>query len=427
VVFERANSNSSYTRESVAALFTGRLPSSSGSTGWNATPGPEAATLAEVLGAAGYTTALFSNTVMLRRPGFDRGFDAVQHLSTKWSSSGEGRRLSQRVVEHLARRPEAPFFIYLHYLDPHAPYRPRSDALASLGMQPHDAPAALYDEVVPELARLRSRGFGPGDPRFEDLVARYDAEIRTTDAALRVLVEGLERQGVLDRTLIIVTADHGEEFLEHDYVEHGWTLYDEVIRVPLIFHAPGAIEPARADVGASHVDIVPTVLDLLGVDPAFEPTDGRRLFRYTATGLSPSVEDRPQIAELILPERQILRAVAAGRWKYIATHQGIPPGERSAHDVEAAVAASAGAWGPVMHEEVYDLDHDPGERRNLLLGDDDPEAERVRALLAGHLLDLLALSADEASTRLPTAAADVPPEDRAHLEALGYLDADEPD
>jgi arylsulfatase A-like enzyme len=425
VVFERAISNSSYTRESVAALFTGRLPSPGGSTGWNAVPGRDAATLAEILGAAGYATALFSNTVMLRRPGFDRGFDTAQHLSTKWSSSGEGRRLSDRVVEHVDRRLEEPFFIYLHYLDPHAPYRPRSDALASLGMQPHGESVALYEEVVPELARLRSGGFGPGDPRFEDLVARYDAEIRTTDAALRALVEGLERQGVLDRTLIIVTADHGEEFLEHDYVEHGWTLYDEVIRVPLIFHAPGVIEPARTRVGASHVDIVPTVLDLLGVDVATEASDGRRLFDYAAGGLAPTLEDRAQIAELILPERQILRAVVTGRWKYITSHQSVPAGERSAHDVEAAVAGSAGGSGPVIREELYDLDRDPGERRNLLLAGDDSEAARVRARLARQLHDLRARSAAETTTRLPGKHLDVSPEDRAHLETLGYLDADE--
>jgi len=427
VVFERANSNSSYTRESVTALFTGRLPSSSGSTGWNAVPVRDTPTLAERLDAAGYATALFSNTVMLRRPGFDRGFDTARHLSRKWNSSGEEGRLSDQVLDHVARRGARPFFIYVHYLDPHAPYQPRADALAALGAQPHDAPVALYEDVAPELAKLRSRGFGPGDPRFDDMVARYDAEIRSTDSALRALVEGLERHSVLDQTLIIITADHGEEFLEHDYIEHGWTLYDEVIRVPLLFHAPGALKPARTRIGASHVDIVPTVLDLLGVEAPLEPTDGRRLFTRGADGLIPTDEDRAQIAELVLPKRQIVRAVVDGKWKYITTHRSVPPDRRSEHDGEAAAAGPAVSWGPVVREELYDLDRDPEERRNLLIAGDEPEAARVRDRLGDHLRDLRARTASRQPTRLPAAVPDIPPEDRAHLQALGYLDVDDSD
>jgi len=429
VVFERGNSNSSYTRESVAALFTGRLPSSSGSTGWNAVPAPDSATLAELLGAAGYATALFSNTVMLRRAGFERGFDVVQHLSKNWDSSGEGRRLTDRVLAHVARLGEEPFFVYLHYLDPHAPYRPGSAALAALDLQPHPASVALYDEVAPELQRLRSNGFGPGDPRFEDLVARYDAEIRTTDDALRALVAGLEGRGLLDRTLIVVTADHGEEFLEHEYIEHGWTLYEEAIRVPLIFVAPGALEPTRTQVGASHVDIVPTVLDLLGVEAMSETTDGRRLFTRDSGTLLPIAEERARISELVLLERQVVRAVVSGRWKYIATYQRVPPRDRSAYDREAVATNSAGPWGPVELEEVYDLVRDPKEQHNLLLDRDRDrdrrEAARVRARLGKQLRELRSRSVDVPTGRPSIAAPDVPPEDRAHLEALGYLDARE--
>jgi arylsulfatase len=413
VVFERASS----------ALFTGRLPSASGSTGWNAVPGPDSATLAEILGAAGYSTAFFSNTVMLRRPGFVRGFDVARHLSNKWNSSGEGRRLSDRVLEYVARRGDEPFFVYIHYLDPHAPYRPGPAAFAALDLQPRAAPVALYEEVAPELARLRADGFGPGDPRFEDLMARYDAEIRTTDEALRALVEGLEGQALLDRTLLVITADHGEEFLEHDYIEHGWTLYEEVIRVPLIFFARAGLTASRTRIGASHVDIVPTVLDLLGVDAALGATDGRRLFARDSGDLLPIDADRAQISELVLQERQIVRAVVSGRWKYIATHQRVPPAERSAHADGGVTASSVGPWGPVTHEEVYDLERDPLEQQNLLLAGDAGEAARVRARLASHLHDLRSRSAGVATTRSATAPPDIPPEDRAHLEELGYLDA----
>jgi arylsulfatase A-like enzyme len=244
---------------------------------------------------------------------------------------------------------------------------------------------------------------------------------------LRALVEGLERHGVLDRSLIIITADHGEEFLEHDYIEHGWTLYDEVIRVPLLFYAPAALRPARTRIGASHVDVVPTVLDLLGVDAPLEPTDGRRLFTRDADGLIPTNEGRAQIAELVLPKRQIVRAVVEGKWKYITTHRSVPPNRRGKHDGEAAAADPAVPWGPIVREEIYDLDRDPEERRNLIIGGDDPEAARVRDRLGDHLRDLRARTTSRQPTRLPAEAPDVPPEDRAHLEALGYLDVDESD
>jgi arylsulfatase A-like enzyme len=224
---------------------------------------------------------------------------------------------------------------------------------------------ALYDDVSPNLAALRASGFGPGEPRFEDLVTRYDAEIAATDAALEGLFAGLAELGTLDRTLVVITADHGEEFLEHDWVEHGWTLYEESLHVPLIFWAPGVLEPARVHARASHVDVVPSVLELLGVPREGSKVDGVPVFTIDADGTRPRDDERVQIAELLLAERQIMRAVLLDNWKYLATWQSVDPSERA----EARVRAEAGAidlWGSPVREEIYDLAGDPEERRNLV-------------------------------------------------------------
>ena len=113
VVFENAQSNSSFTRESVSALFTGRLPSRAGRAGWHAEPGPDVPHLAEQMRSAGYRTGFLSNTVMLRRPGFTRGFQVTGHLSKRWNLSGEGQKLSARALRFARESRGAPFFLYL--------------------------------------------------------------------------------------------------------------------------------------------------------------------------------------------------------------------------------------------------------------------------------------------------------------------------
>ncbi len=124
IVFERAIANSSYTRESVAALLTGQLPSRSGAYGWLARPGRAAPHLGEIFRRAGYHTGLLSNTTQLYDPGFNRGFDETQHLPKSWDISREGGRLTKRALDFVARAGSRPVFLYLHYLDPHAPYDP---------------------------------------------------------------------------------------------------------------------------------------------------------------------------------------------------------------------------------------------------------------------------------------------------------------
>jgi arylsulfatase A-like enzyme len=416
VVFEEAMAASSVTRESVAALLTGRLPSRSGAFGWRAAPPPDGPHLGELLRSAGYRTAFLSNTVMLRNPAFARGFDEVRSLPRRWDLSGEGPRLTARALDFARRADGAPFAMYLHYLDPHAPYAPPPALRARMSAPPVASPLELYRDVEPKLPALVENGFGPGEARFEDLVARYDAEILQTDGALASLVRGLEVAGLLDRTLLVVTADHGEEFLEHGWVEHGWTLHREVVHVPLVFFAPGALAPARVGEPVSSVDVLPSLAELLGLDAGSARFDGVSLFRVTGPDVRPVSPGRPVVSELLLDERNVVRSVLWGSWKYVAAWHWIPSGERAgvvrAGDDRATPHVDP--WGPVVRERLYDTAEDPEERRDRL-----PDgAERARSLRAQ--LEAAIGRAPPRAARTTAPAPSISPEEAARLRALGY-------
>jgi arylsulfatase A-like enzyme len=415
VVFERAIANSSYTRESVAALLTGQLPSRSGAVGWLARPGREGPHLGEIFRRAGYRTGFFSNTVQLRGPGFTRGFDEFQHLPSRWDISGEGGRLSARARDFARRAGDRPFFLYLHYLDPHAPYAPDPRFHQRFAPAPFTTPLALYDDVEPRIAELLAAGFGPGEPRFEDLVARYDAEIASTDEALEGLLRSLEALGRRERTLVVLTADHGEEFLEHGSVEHAWTLYEESIRVPLIFWAPGALEPARVVERTSLVDVLPTVLALVGIEAPEGELDGTPLLeRSTGRPVDSSVS-RPHFAELLIEKRNVVRSVTQDEWKYLAVHRWVPP-ERRSHTAEEPEPLELD--GAPIREELYDLTRDPLEQQDRS-ADSPQRLESLRAALREYLES----AKRDSDARRPTeesSAAEISPEMEEQLRALGY-------
>lgn len=412
VVFEQAMATSSVTRESVAALLTGRLPSRSGSFGWRAAPAADSAHLGELLRAAGYRSAFLSNTVMLRHPAFARGFDEVQHLPARWDLSGEGARLSERALRFVESGGE-PFALYLHYLDPHAPYAPSPALRARIAAPAVARPLELYRDIEPHLLELEAQGFGPGEARFEDLVARYDAEILSSDAAIGALLEGLARTGRLARTLVVVTADHGEEFLEHGWVEHGWTLYAESLHVPLLFVGPGLV-PARLAEPVSQLDVLPSLAVLLGLSVPNSLLDGAPLFVYEAGRVVPHASQRPVVSELLLAERNVVRSVLWDGWKYVAAQQWLPVTERTAliGAGRAPRAPAVDPWGPIVHETLHHVAEDPFETRDRLA----EEPERAHALR----LRLEAVI----GARLPFSdaghAPEVPPEEAERLRALGY-------
>jgi len=401
VVFERAVSNSSFTRESVSTLLTGRLPSMSGSMGWHAAPSDELPTLGSVFSHEGYRTGFFTTTIMLGNPKFTRGFDVVDQLVETSGVSGMSHELTSRALDFVRESPDDPFMMYVHYFDPHGPYDPPHELKLRFTDAPYPDPVGLYTDLRPRLMQYVNQGFAPGEERFEDMVLRYDAEIVDVDDAIRQLFEGLEELGVADDTVVVLTSDHGEEFLDHGNMGHAWAIYDESIHVPLVFWAPGVLEPARVARAASVADIAPSLTALMNLPAEQGGHDGRPLFDAQGAQTTGAA---PIVTELLIQHRNVIRAVTMDDWKYIQARRLLTPAERmrivAGHEqqsINQMVEQPFDPWSPVVREELFNLADDPGELEDL--SESQPvQLLRMRSLLAEFELRARALGATQQGT-----------------------------
>jgi arylsulfatase len=278
-VYESAWSTAPLTGPSLSALLTGRVPREVGLKDNRSLMSGEAVSLPEVLAQhAIRTAAVVSNWVLRKRAelpdaGVQQGFET---FDDQMESVEKNRpELKERVArdttdaalrwlgEHEAQQS---FFLWVHYQDPHGPYTPPNDCLGP----PRDAGPEPELEVGPD---QRGRMALPkyqvvGDERAPELYRRrYEAEIRYFDRELGRLIDHLRSSGLLERALILFTADHGESLGEHGYYfSHGQHLHVELVHVPLLIHRPGSV-PQRIRAPVSHLDLWPTVLSFLGIPP----------------------------------------------------------------------------------------------------------------------------------------------------------------
>lgn len=394
VLFTRAIAPSPETAASHATLFTGLDVLNHGVLR-NGDSLPDAdRTLAETFRSADYATAAFvSSFVLDPRFGWSRGFERYDAsfsedgstMSTEnayegafWEEhefSGFDRRAAATTRAALAWLASArePFFLFVHYFDPHAPYR---------APPPFERRAA---KASYELEHRSAPGLAPG--ALAQLIRSYHGEVLYTDFWLGRLMLGLVRRGVQERTLVVITGDHGEGLGQHGWVEHGRHLYDEQVAVPLLFHWPERIEPREPiGVAVGLVDAAETITSLAGIGPPH---------RAVSTPLAATLLEgaEPPEATLFGYRRRLspqvrrngeMFSVRQGRWKYIA--------------------------GVEDHEELYDLETDPGELRNVAVRRPDV-ARRLRALLVEKRAS--------APPRRPEAL--LSDEERRGLEALGYV------
>lgn len=278
-LYERAWSTSSWTLPSVASILTGRTPAAHGAVAIAAPPAlnpqigrlPELVpTLAEGFRAAGYATAAFvTNPYLTPLLGLDRGFDLYDHARSVGLPGRRADALVDRVLAWIEARDGEPFFLMLHLMDPHLSYDPMPPHRGRFtGALDSDLDLPLRVRDVPALRagqRPERAGGGPlsaGDRRF--VAAAYDEEIASVDAQLGRLRRGFEAHGVLRRGIVVLASDHGEELFDHGGFEHGHTLFEEVVRVPLVFWGAG-VEPGREPAPVSLVDVAPTLLDAAGL------------------------------------------------------------------------------------------------------------------------------------------------------------------
>lgn len=287
-VFEDAVATAPQTGPSHLAILTGRLPMSDGhyANGTHAGDHPES--LPRMLDAGGWATAGFVSAFpVAERFGFDQGFDVFDSDFSPWPGLHElnamrawdmvvfrnlprerrGDATNTRVLRWLEDAPE-PFFLWVHYYDPHGPYTPPPPFDEGLGEpRPGGAPLALPDYWPADHKAITDTAW---------LEAAYDAEVTWTDHLFGQLVDALRERGDLEDTLIVVTADHGESMTEHGILfDHGDDLYDPAMRVPLVVAGPGVTPGTRVTAQTSLVDVAPTVLDLLHIDASAHAIDGR--------------------------------------------------------------------------------------------------------------------------------------------------------
>lgn len=263
-VFDRAYATTSYTPASVVSFLTGLYPQHHGVRYFLQPVEDDVESLARWLGDDGYETAAFVSNINLRGAwiGLDAHFDHYDDLMLErekhrvvFERSAEPN--TDAALEWLQGRddPERPFFLWVHYIDPHGPYTPPEPLVREFS---HDAPLPIDPERVPEYQR---------DPEVRDgreYVDRYDEEIAHMDAQIGRLLRGLEAYTDPAETLYALTADHGEILMEVDpWFSHGKNVHEPAVRAPLAFRGPG-IAPRRDATPVSIVDVPPTILGALG-------------------------------------------------------------------------------------------------------------------------------------------------------------------
>jgi len=379
VLFENAYAQSSWTRPAVASLFTGLLPPAHRTVGRRSVLPDDATTLAEILAAHGY-----EGLGLVRNPNVGRAFGFAQGF-TRFRSEDRERdeTMLERVRLWLDERQdaEAPFFLFLHAIDPHGPYDPAPEFEEMF--EAGGAPA--HYRTVRYLLGLNRGDVEPDSGTAEALSRLYDAEVAQNDRAFGELLDELEDRGLVEDTAVIYVSDHGEEFAEHGRWEHGLSLYEEVLRVPLIMRLPG-VPARRVEAPAQHIDLLPTLLGYLGIEPP--PTDGRDLLAERRRGGAPL-----DVYAHLDVDGHRAASVIRGRFKLVLP---LSPSQGTA---------------PML----FDLDADPGELEDLA-GDRPDIVARMLGLLAERNLAGEIESAEEIED-------DQIDEDvRRRLRALGYVD-----
>lgn len=345
-VFTNAVSTSSWTLPAHASLLTGRYPSYHGLEDDGLKLRQDVPTLAASLQAAGYhTLAVVSHVYVSRAFGLERGFDVFDDsLIEEGLSNPVAEAVVDRFLEHAGEGLAEPFFAFVHFFDPHWPYEPPEPFRSRFALAGYAGPV---DGSVRSLLPWWADEPMPAEDR-DQMLALYDGEIAYLDGQIGRLLDALEDPARRGETVVLITADHGEEFKDHGRLGHGRTLFEEQLRVPLVaaghpLFAPGT----RRDDLVSITDLAPTILDLAGAG-ALAGANGRSV---RAAG----PPERAVFAESIRFGVE-MRSVHRGRYKGIEVPS---QGERT----------------------LFDLAADPAERSPL---EEDPTRGGVAAELARY-------------------------------------------
>jgi arylsulfatase A-like enzyme len=374
IVYGNVYAQSSWTRTSMASMLTGRYPAHHGvlTEKKESYLDDDFLTLPEVFKNNGYSTAGYvANANLKQEFGFSQGFDHYREGLGGWRTGA----ILKEVVEWIEPRKSQPFFIWMHLNEPHDPYTPPEG---------YDE---LYGKDSAELIRPlnTSREFmlaPPGDKELRinltnadlaRMVDLYDGEIKYVNDEFGVLMTKLSRMGLTDNTIIVVTADHGEEFQDHGRLFHGHSLYEELVRIPLLIYVPQV--PAKRMPGPVElIDVYPTLCDLTGLS-----------FEGNVDGVSLAEKDSKNIVYSETDFRtSSLSMVVDLDMKFI-------------HDWKTGESI------------LFDLKTDPGEKKPLSLTES--EKQKYMDLIQNY----------RTNPYTPKGSAEVSEETTKQLKELGYI------
>ncbi len=398
--FRNAYNNENWTKPSVTTMWSGLYPGTHGARQATSQVADEIRFLPQQLQENGFTTGAFiANAVVSKTFGFDKGWTHFQNDS-RHALNGNGSKLYPNAAKWMEEHKDERFFVYVQSVDPHITYEVPEPYTKKYYKGKYKGKLGdsfdRDEQLVVDNGKLKV-----SEDDLAWIWALYNGEVTYQDQYLGELIKKIDELGLAEDTLIVITNDHGEEIQEHGGLGHGWPLFEEQIRAPLLMSFPPIFRPGRnIKTIIEHADLAPTILDALGVPPM-----------TTAEGMSflPFIEDgvgkRQHPFYTIAWSRKGMRSVRVGDWKLIA--------------------GKSSGW---MY--LYHLGDDPDEKNNLLKKGTAPEG---KALLAARLCEIYmseALATPDKAKRQEGAAQkqrynsqEIPIDEktRKELEALGYL------
>ena len=422
VQYQTAISQSPWTTPSHAALFTGQYPSRNGVDGKNIHLHSDNKTMAEVLAKNGYQTAGFINNVYIRRQtGLAQGFQQyeefwgrnegsslmllVEFLRNRWNPRDDkgAEETNQAIADWLGHdwNQKNSFFLFAHFMEPHAIYGSTGKYVKEFLPAGVSFPDALRVNQDPEMyicgkIPMTERDFGI-------LGSLYNSDIRYLDDAIGDLIGTIREKGLIDNTIVVITADHGENFGEHHLMSHELSLYDTLLHVPLMIRFPQRIQsPSVQEKPVQLIDIFPSLLQVLHIKPEGLGLQGANLlpdemakrldnFVFAEYNNSRAVDNiERKFGKAIPPNpvylRKILKIARSDKWKFI--------------------------WGTDGTRELYAINKDPYEKNNLFQSNQD-EAKQMELALKAWV-----------SSFTPShyyRQEEISPEARQELRSLGYI------
>jgi len=422
VVFESSYSQAPWTKPSMASMLTSQYPSTTGVYRVEHQLSDQFQTWPEVLQANGMHTAGFSANIVMGNllSNFAQGFDHFTESTDVNGgdpirfASGSAKKLNAHAFRWLDRTDHWPQLLYMHSVDPHEEYEPESSYLSKFAdPERHTQFRKEWQQLldsrppIPGLYVTQDNFDGTGIDSasfIEHASNLYDGDILANDNQLQVLWDKLQEDGWGEDFIFVFTSDHGEEFFDHGGTSHGYNLYDEMVRVPLLIYAPGLLPAGkRIQTPVRSLDIYPTLCELLGFDVPVG---------LEGQSLVPLIQnDDPRTAPEVYSEHRedpilrrmgqgsgVLVSLRSGRWKFILNQESTQFFERP-------------------HFELYDLEQDPEERKNV--------ADEYPAIVKRFELMVVTFVAkhQQEATAADWVAADG--EVLEHLRALGYIGEEE--